>query len=183
MQQHRQQHELLFRDIYPYAHSKTVLPEKSSGAHDTAFNMSIAKKLKEARKAVGYTQADVARRLKISREAVSLWESEGENGTAPGIRKLKDLAELYKISVNDLLGDQTDDSAPLRLSSEEKRVLSIMGSIRKEVRDAWLKMGAYLSGQLPERRKESHSPNCGRRFGERNYTTFHDDDGSERRTN
>jgi hypothetical protein len=42
-----------------------------------------------------------------------------------------------------------------------------MEGIRKEARDAWITIGGYLSGQLPERRKENagHAPERRRHFG------------------
>src|SRR5687768_2093431 len=152
MQSHRPRTESLFRDIYPCANSKSLLLGKSrdTSARDI-LSMDTAKKLKTARKAAGFTQADVAREFGISREAVAQWEMEGEKGTRPDIRKLRKLAEVYKISVGELLDEVDADNLP-ELTSEQKEILTVMGSIQKEAREALLKIGLYLSGQLPERR-------------------------------
>ena len=58
-------------------------------------------KLKQLREAAQMTQAEVAARLRIDRSAIAHWE-QGRNG--PNKRILPRVAELYRCSVEDLLG-------------------------------------------------------------------------------
>jgi len=67
------------------------------------------------------------------------------------------------------LGEIEVESEGAALTEEQRRVLSLMAGIRQEARDAWITIGAYLSGQLHERRKGNVSPSESRRFGEPNY--------------
>lgn len=58
-------------------------------------------KLKQFREAAKMTQGEVAARLHITRSTVAHWER-GRNG--PSKRILPRVAELYRCSVEDLLG-------------------------------------------------------------------------------
>ena len=60
----------------------------------------IAEKLKQARENKGYSQEDVAKELKISRQTISKWE----NGHAyPDLYNFKLLCKLYDLSADSLL--------------------------------------------------------------------------------
>lgn len=73
------------------------------------------------------------------------------------------------------------------LTGEQKQILSLAEGIRKEARDAWLKVGSYLAGEMPERRKEDIENHQNRRAGDtppdphdlRNYNPKFDDDDDE----
>lgn len=58
----------------------------------------IAERIKELRQARGWTQADLARRLSITRNGVNSWEQ----GLSPA--SLVDLARLFSVSTDYLLG-------------------------------------------------------------------------------
>lgn len=62
--------------------------------------MKIDERLYQLRKKNGLTQADVAERLGISRQAVSRWEI---GAAVPTVEKLKDLSELYGVSLDYLM--------------------------------------------------------------------------------
>lgn len=62
--------------------------------------MTLCEKLTQARKAAGLTQADVAAKLNVSRQAVSRWES---GQSKPSTEKLLTLGNLYGISLDQLL--------------------------------------------------------------------------------
>ena len=87
--------------------------------------MTFAERLAQARKEKGYTQSDVAEKLNVSFQAVSLWER-GE--TAPEISKLVDIAALYQVSSDWLLTGKKEerilpdfqDSLSDRLFNEER---------------------------------------------------------------
>lgn len=58
--------------------------------------------LRQSRKQAGMTLEQVAEHLNISKMAVSKWER--GDGTAPNISRLIQLADLYKVSVDELIG-------------------------------------------------------------------------------
>lgn len=62
--------------------------------------MNLGKNLKEYRIKCGYTQNEVAEKLNVTPQAVSRWELDA---VEPNIDTIKDLAALYKVSVDDLL--------------------------------------------------------------------------------
>lgn len=68
--------------------------------------MTFSERLAKARKEKGFTQSDVAEKLNVSFQAVSLWER-GE--TTPEIDKLVDIASLYQVSVDWLLTGKTEE--------------------------------------------------------------------------
>ena len=77
------------------------------------INQKIAKNLTHYRKAAGLTQAELAEKINYSDKSVSKWES--ANGV-PDIYTLIQLAELYGVTVDVLIGDAT---APITV--EKKR--------------------------------------------------------------
>ena len=58
--------------------------------------------LRQSRKRAGMTLEQVAEHLNISKMAVSNWEC--GKGTAPNISRLIQLADLYSVSVDELIG-------------------------------------------------------------------------------
>lgn len=65
----------------------------------------LGEKLMTLRKKSGYSQQELADRLKVSRQTISNWEL---NQGAPSIDKAKELADIYKISLDDLVGDEVE---------------------------------------------------------------------------
>ena len=62
--------------------------------------MALGEKLTQTRKAAGLTQADVAAKMNVSRQAVSRWES---GQSKPSTERLLALGELYGVSIDQLL--------------------------------------------------------------------------------
>ena len=61
--------------------------------------------LKKARENAGYTQEQVAERIRVSRQTISNWET---GKTLPDIISIIDLSDLYQISIDELLkGDKS----------------------------------------------------------------------------
>lgn len=60
-----------------------------------------AEKIKELRQARGWTQADLARRLGVTRNGVNSWE---QGLSMPSPASLVDLARLFSVSTDYLLG-------------------------------------------------------------------------------
>lgn len=73
--------------------------------------MSIGMELQRARQEQHLTQQDVANKLYVTRQTISRWEQEK---TMPNVYALKDLADLYGVSINALV------SQPLHNSDEEE---------------------------------------------------------------
>ena len=67
------------------------------------INKKIAKNLTNYRKAAGLTQAELAEKINYSDKSISKWES--GNGV-PDVYTLMQLAELYKVTLNDLVGEE-----------------------------------------------------------------------------
>ncbi len=80
--------------------------------------MTLCEKLTQARKAAGLTQADIAARLSVSRQAVSRWES---GQSKPSTEKLLALAKIYDVSLDWLCSD-TDEPYENRETAELMRV-------------------------------------------------------------
>lgn len=75
--------------------------------------MKLQEKILYLRKKSGYSQEALAEKLGVSRQAVSKWE----NGDAdPEISKLKMLAELFHVTTDWLLSDQSpqEENPPVR---------------------------------------------------------------------
>ena len=70
--------------------------------NNTEINKLIAKNLTFYRKEAGLTQAELAERINYSDKSVSKWES--GNGI-PDVYTLMQLAELYGVTLNDLVSD------------------------------------------------------------------------------
>lgn len=74
----------------------------------------ISKYLQYLRKSHGYTQADLAEQLSLSRQAVSKWE----NGAAiPDLEVLLRLSKLYGMTINEIL---EPDIKPQRITDFEQ---------------------------------------------------------------
>ncbi len=67
------------------------------------FNQKIAKNIMNYRKAAGMTQAELAEKINYSDKSVSKWES--GNGV-PDVYTLMQMAKLFGITLNDLVGDE-----------------------------------------------------------------------------
>lgn len=79
--------------------------EKSGTQRMEDFNMKLGEKIKEARKNVGLTQAELAERLCVSRQAVTKWES-GQG--IPDVENLRMLAGVLDVSIDFLLDEGED---------------------------------------------------------------------------
>ena len=101
--------------------------------------MTLCEKLTQARKAAGLTQADVAARLDVSRQAVSRWEG---GQSKPSTERLLELARIYDVSLDWLCSDasEVDDGALLH----EKKL---------DDRDPARKNELYAEGE-PQKRKK-----------------------------
>lgn len=67
--------------------------------------MSFGNKLKDFRKRSGLSQEELAKKLNISRQAITKWES--DRGM-PNIESLQSIALLFNVSVDSLLDQETE---------------------------------------------------------------------------
>lgn len=70
----------------------------------------LSKNLIRYRKKVGMTQKEVAEKLHISPQAYARYERTDENKNEPNSENLARLADLFDVSVDDLLGRMTKES-------------------------------------------------------------------------
>ena len=71
---------------------------------EEALRAAIARRIAFYRRQAGHTQADLAEKLSYSDKSVSKWER-GEG--VPDIYVLARIAELYGVTVNDLISEET----------------------------------------------------------------------------
>lgn len=126
--------------------------------------LQAARELKHLKNA-----AEVARKLGITDQTIQNWKRRGVPDSQ--LLKIEDKIGALPAWIATGFGDMTKkvEVIPSGLTEDQRRVLTMMGTIRKEALDAWIKIGAYLSGQVPDRRKDDVLPNAGRRLGEANY--------------
>lgn len=85
-------------------------------------------KIRELRKANGWTQIDLAAKLGVSKATVGMWETGNREAS---FDKLKAIAELFNVTIDELLGEKSKGSgddrpadaggkAPTRTQSENK---------------------------------------------------------------
>lgn len=65
----------------------------------------LGEKLMKLRKKYGYSQQNLADELSVTRQTISNWEC-GQG--APSLDKAMELANIYHISLDDLVGDQVE---------------------------------------------------------------------------
>jgi len=79
----------------------------------------IARNMIEYRKQSGMTQAELAAKLNYSDKSISKWE---RGDGVPDIFVLRDLADIYGITVNDLLADGKPKPIPEKTISEKVKL-------------------------------------------------------------
>ncbi len=63
--------------------------------------MNISKRIQRLRKSMGFSQEQLADKIGVSRQAISKWESDQ---ATPTLENLIELASIYNISVDELIG-------------------------------------------------------------------------------
>lgn len=99
--------------------------------------MTIGQHLRMLRERDGLTQEDVGNQLNVSRQVISKWELEK---SLPDLKQIASLAELYQISLDELiLGRKTDSSENnyQQLAQEWQRQANALPRITLE--DYWMK--------------------------------------------
>lgn len=83
----------------------------------------IGMNLKALRKAKGYSQEEVAEKINVSRQSVAKWESEE---SIPDVIKCSELANLYEISLDELVHDKISVEEESTNSEDGKYVFGIV---------------------------------------------------------
>ena len=91
--------------------------------YSTQINEKIAKNLAYYRKAAGLTQAELAEKINYSDKSVSKWES---GGGVPDIYILLQLANLYKITVGELIGEEPPKQEKTALTERKRDGLHLL---------------------------------------------------------
>lgn len=94
--------------------SKIIVKDKEE---NSMFSMQeIGKRILKLRKERNMTQVDLADRLGISYQAVSSWE---RGNSMPDIAKIPELAELFQVSIDELIGPSKVVNAVLNTDAEQ----------------------------------------------------------------
>ncbi len=90
----------------------------------------LSQRIRELRVAQGYSQVTLAKRLGVSKQAVSNWENDN---IQPSIEMLLRLAQLFSVSTDYLLRRETSFCADLSGLSEEAagHVLLLIDDLRR----------------------------------------------------
>ena len=81
------------------------------------MNVEIAQRLAAMRREQGYSQEELAERLGLSRQAVSKWE---RAESAPDMGNLIALADLYEVTLDELLRVSPEVEEDMRFESQER---------------------------------------------------------------
>lgn len=89
----------------------------------------IAERIKELRQARGWTQADLARRLGVTRNGVNSWE---QWLSMPSPASLVDLARLFSVSTDYLLGVERLNT--VNVTGLDERDVAILAELADRLR-------------------------------------------------
>lgn len=93
----------------------------------------IGETIKRLREDAGFSQSALAKKLNVTRSAVNAWEM---GLSAPTTQYVVDMARLFRVSSDYLLGLTTEATLVLDgLSEEEKRILYSLIDYFNEKRD------------------------------------------------
>lgn len=113
--------------------------------------MELKEKLVDLRKKKGLSQAELAEAINVSRQAISRWEV----GTAiPSADNLMWLSKFYEVSMDELMGVDTDDK---QLTSKEP-VFSKKIAIVLCVIAVFIGVAAWIVFSINKSRENSETP-------------------------
>ena len=81
--------------------------------------MKFNERLLDLRKKNGWSQEELGYKLDVSRQTISKWES---GQTTPELEKLRNLAKIFEISVDELISDDTEDNIDRKQVLENNRI-------------------------------------------------------------
>lgn len=81
--------------------------------------MKFNERLLDLRKKNGWSQEELGYKLEVSRQTISKWES---GQTTPELEKLRNLAKIFEISVDELISDDTEDNIDRKQVLENNKI-------------------------------------------------------------
>ncbi|MDE7163537.1 MAG: helix-turn-helix domain-containing protein [Clostridia bacterium] len=122
--------------------------------------MSIGERIKEQRENNGWSQAELAEKLGITQDSISLWE---KNRRIPNTPYIISLAKLFKISTDYLLGYENefgvkDNTTPTSLyySQDEQQLIATYRTLSLGKKKALFDM---LDIKSPQRKAKNTEEN------------------------
>jgi transcriptional regulator with XRE-family HTH domain len=79
--------------------------------------MELGNKLLELRKSKGFSQENLAEKLKVSRQTISKWEL---NESSPDLKQAKQLSEIFKVSLDELVNNDVSNIIIEKISNTER---------------------------------------------------------------
>ena len=99
--------------------------------------MELGEKILELRKKMGFSQEELADKVSVSRQTISKWEL-GE--TCPDIKQAKELSKIFKVSLDELVGNDVNNVMIEKVSNTEK----LAGLILKGLKYFGILLGCML---------------------------------------
>ena len=107
--------------------------------------MTLGERIKSERNKKGISQAALGDILQITQQAVAKWE---KNQSEPDTRALKEMANLFGISLDCLLGLEVVTNEGVQLSGEEQRLINVYRSLSDDTRATlWSLLGTWTPAQ------------------------------------
>ncbi|MCI9171316.1 MAG: helix-turn-helix domain-containing protein [Lawsonibacter sp.] len=120
--------------------------------------MELKEKLVDLRKEKGLSQAELAEAINVSRQAISRWEV----GTAiPSADNLMWLSKFYEVSMDELMGVDTDDNQPAQKEQQitsKEPVFSKKIAIILCVIVVFIGVAAWIIFSINKSRENSETP-------------------------
>lgn len=94
--------------------------------------MGLGNKIQSLRKKLNFSQEQLAEKLNVTRQTISKWELEE---TTPDIKQAKKLSEIFKVSLDELLETDINNTIVEKVSKTEKlteigiKILKVIGII------------------------------------------------------
>ena len=85
--------------------------------------MNLGDKIKELRKSKGITQEQLSDMLNVSSQAVSKWET---GATNPDLALIPDIAKLFDVSADELLGIEKNKETSSNIKNSVKRDVALI---------------------------------------------------------
>ena len=102
--------------------------------------------LKTLRKSKGFTQEELAARLNVVRQTVSQWE---KGQSVPDAEMLVKLAEIFEVSVSQLLGSRIEpDAQPDALAEQLARINEQLVIKNRRAKRIWTAIAVIVAGAI-----------------------------------
>lgn len=107
--------------------------------------MILSEKIMELRKKKGWSQEELAEKLEISRQSVSIWES---GASIPDIDRILALSRLFEVSTDYLLKDELQLDAASSVEAPEDNQEQTTRSVSLEEADRFMELWRKLSWRM-----------------------------------